>query len=212
MTFSIIGIDYEHKMIGGAVASKWTSVGSCVPYFRPGVGLVHVQNHSCAQVAHRILDEMAKGQPLEVCMKHALVHDTAKEKRQCLAVSQKTGELYVTSPKACSDISHQKIGKFCVVAGNTITSKNVVENMVTTFDENREKLLSERLLLSLEAGQAAGGDARGQEAASLRVFKFDYPEQRFFPIDLRVDSHDAPLDELRRLHQVWHKGERRVIR
>ena len=55
------------------------------------------------------------------------------------------------------------------------------------------------------------GVARGQEAAALRIYTHDYPDQSFFPLDIRVDSHDTPLQELRRLYDVFLQIDRRVI-
>lgn len=210
MTFSIIGLDFEAEMIGSAVASKWTGVGACVPFFRPGVGMVNIQNFSCAQIAYRVLDEMEKGEEPAACVEKALAPDNARDARQC-ALATLQGGLYAYSGPECSGTFHHLSGKDCVAAGNTLADKAVIAAMVESFESTKGQMLADRLITALEAGQARGGDARGQEAAAVKVFKFSYPVQRFYPIDLRVDHHDAPLQELRKLYAIFGENERRVV-
>ena len=211
MTFSIIGFDPDEKMIGSAVASKWTGVGGCVQFFKPGVGLVNFQNHSYAQVAHRILDGMEEGVPLAEAVEMALSTDDAREHRQC-NLADLNGNFYVYSGKNCTNLHYQKIGKNCAAAGNTLVSANVVENMIQAFEKGHDHSFVERLIAALEAGQEAGGDSRGQEAASVKAYKLTYPIQRFYPVDLRVDSEDEPLKKLRFLYETFSKGDRRYMR
>ena len=72
MTFSILAFDRKQELIGSAVASKWTGVGGCTQFFRPGTGLVTIQNCSYAQVAYRILDNMECGETLPDSLEKAL--------------------------------------------------------------------------------------------------------------------------------------------
>lgn len=208
MTFSIIGYDPDAQMIGSAVASKWTGVGSCVQFFQPHVGLVNMQNHSYAQVAFRVLKNMETGDTLENCLEHALTIDTAREKRQFI-LADLEGNFLTYSGDGCNGIYHTVIGEHCAAAGNTIAGKDVITAMQHAFENSKGENLTERLVRALEAGQDAGGDIRGQEAAAIRVFQTSYPLQRFYPVDLRVDSHDEPLAELRRLLDVFAAHERR---
>lgn len=208
MTFSIIGYDPDAQMIGSAVASKWTGVGSCVQFFQPHVGLVNMQNHSYAQIAFRVLKNMETGETLETSLENALLLDTAGQKRQFI-LADLEGNFLTYSGDGCNGIYHEETGRNCAAAGNTIAGKDVITAMVTAFEQSRGENLTERLVLALEAGQAAGGDTRGQEAAAIRVFQTSYPQQRFYPVDLRVDSHDEPLIELRRLLDVFAAHERR---
>jgi len=208
MTFSILGYDPDAQMVGSAVASKWTGVGSCVQFFQPHVGLVNMQNHSYAQVAFRVPDNMKAGETLENSLEMALEEDTAREKRQFI-LGDLAGNFLTFSGKACNGIYHSMIGKNCAAAGNTIADENVIAAMVDAFEGANGETLTERLMRALEAGQNVGGDTRGQEAAAIRVFQTSYPIQRFYPVDLRVDSHDKPLEELRRLLDVFDSHERR---
>lgn len=209
MTFSIIGIDPENEMIGSAVASRWTGIGGCVQFFRPEVGFVNIQNTPYAQVAHRVLDLMESDDDIEHCVSSALGIDTAAKLRQFVVCSLKTHEFHVHSGTGCEDIFTHKVGKHCAAAGNSLADKAVIRDMVKAFENSQDLPLAERLLLALEAGQAEGGDSRGQEAASIQAYQFSYPMQRFYPVDLRVDSHKKPLQELRRLYEVFKEHDRR---
>lgn len=210
MTFSMIAYDPEEEIIASAVASKWTGVGGCVQYFRPHVGFVNMQNHSYAQVAYRILDMMGEDISLENSVHWALATDNAKNSRQCILANLK-GEFYTYSGDDCSEIFHQKIGKHCAAAGNTLASKDVIEEMVRAYEESSSNKIVERLIQAMEAGEKAGGDTRGKEAASIKAYKTTYPVQRFYPIDLRVDSDPEPLQKLRHLYKVFGDHERRIV-
>jgi uncharacterized Ntn-hydrolase superfamily protein len=210
MTFSIIGFDNKNEMIGSAVASCWTGVGGCVQFFRPHVGLVNIQNHSHAQVAYRILDNMETSDDLDYCIEDALSTDSAKTLRQCVVASLKSKSVQVYSGSQNTETYHHLIGKSCAAAGNTLADENVIGKMIDAFDNNEDKTITERLILALEAGQEAGGDSRGQEAAAVKSYSFSYPAQRYYPIDLRVDHHKAPIEELRKLYKIFDKNERRI--
>jgi len=209
MTFSIIAFDRAQDLIGSAVASKWTGVGGCTQFFRPGTGLVNMQNCSYAQVAYRILDHMEDGMDLPESLENALKDDTAREKRQTVLADLR-GNFYTSSGAGCNGIFQHKISAHCAAAGNTLANAGVIDAMIDTYENSRSGVMTERLLEALEAGQAAGGDSRGQEAAAIKVYKTTYPVQRFYPIDLRADSHDAPLEELRRLYAIFGENDRRV--
>lgn len=211
MTFSIIGLDSERGLIGSAVASKWTSVGGCVPFFRPGIGLAHVQGCAYARTAENIWHAMTEdGMTPDAAVADALSRDTGADHRQVL-VMDLAGRSAVVTGAACQPHAAHQTGINCIAAGNTLANDTVVPAMVAAFDSMSEALLGARLLAALEAGEAAGGDARGREAAALRIYTFDYPDQRFFPLDIRVDSHDDPLLELRRLYDVFLEIDRQVI-
>lgn len=213
MTFSIVAFDVDNRLIGSAVVSRWTGVGGCVPYFRPGVGIVHVQNCACAQVGHNVLAEMEiDDNSLERCLCEALNNDPSGDQRQCIVASIKNLSLHVYTGTACAGITHHKLGRNCAAAGNALANEDVIEAMVEAFESNADTDMAERLITALEAGQAEGGDMRGEEAAALKVYKLRYPVQRFHPVDLRVDHHTEPLKELRYLYEVFSNKERRFIR
>lgn len=211
MTFSIIGLDPVRGLIGSAVASKWTSVGGCVPFFRPGVGVLHIQGCAYARTAENIWHAMTEdGMDPAAAMAEALARDTGATHRQVM-VMDLAGRRAAATGSDCVGHAVHHLGENCVVAGNTLANAAVVPAMQAAFESMSDALLGERLLAALEAGEAAGGDTRGREAAALRIYTFDYPDQRFFPLDIRVDSHDTPLAELRRLYDVFLEIDRHVI-
>lgn len=210
MTFSILAFDPEHNIIGGAVASRWTGVGGCVQFFHPKVGLVHMQNQSHPGVAYEILEHM-QNTDVTGSIEKALNNDPHRESRQCLAVSF-TGDIYAVSGENCHGSVHQRIGVHCAAAGNTLMSENVVDAMIESFEQTADDLsFADRLLTALDAGQEAGGDVRGQEAAALSVYEYAYPAQEFHPIDLRVDFHDTPIKKLKRVYASFNSIERPIL-
>lgn len=212
MTFSIIALDPETNEIGSAVASKWTAVGGCVPFFRAGVGMVHIQNHSCPTLAHNILDGLQAGADPETALDQALRKDPQKARRQCLIGDLNSGKTYAYSGADCTGIFLHKNTPDCAVAGNTLADIAVAQHIIDAFQSSAHKPLAERLMLALEAGQKQGGDARGQEAAALCVYHAAYPAQKDYPIDLRVDHDDQPLVKLRELYETFKAMDRTIIR
>ena len=211
MTFSIIGFDHDEGVIGSAVASKWPAVGGCVPFFRPSVGFINLQNHTYSRLAYDLLDEMEKGDDLAACAANALQRDTAPERRQCILASVNTGQLHAYSGDDNTGIYTHKLGQDCAAAGNTLVSKDVVYCMIDAFEDSRDQPLAERLILALEAGQAAGGDARGEQAVSVHVYHKDYPDQSLYPLNLRVDNSRTPLKELRVLYYEFGEHTRLFV-
>ncbi len=207
MTFSIIGTSREEGVIGSAVASRWTGVGGSTQFFRPHVGMVNMQNFSNVRIAHAIQDNMQRKMKLESCIFDALETDALQDQRQCL-IATIDGFFSCYTGSNCAESCRDKYGKDCIAGGNNLASADVVDIMIQTFEDSEGMPLAERLLLCLEAGQDAGGDKRGQEAAGLKVFRLSYPLQPFLPLDLRVDHHRNPLYELRRLFEIFEDNKR----
>jgi uncharacterized Ntn-hydrolase superfamily protein len=101
-----------------------------------------------------------------------------------------------TGRLAASWAGHHQ-GKNCAVAGNILKGPEVVERMAEMFELSEKEALAERLLRALEAGEDAGGDRRGKQAAHLQVVNVEAWKH----IDLRVDDHSAPVEELRRIFE-----------
>ena len=210
MTFSLIGIDLQTKQIGGVIASRWTAVGACVPFYRPGLGLIHVQNHANPALAEAVFEKMEEGGTLDACLEDALKGDRLAAQRQCL-IGTLDGQSHAFSGQDCTGIFDHRLGTHCAAAGNTLVCQAVVSAMVEDFDR-QEGPLAERLLSAIEAGQAKGGDARGQEAAALHVYDFAYPEQQDHRLNIRVDHHEAPLTALRQTYEAWCAADRTIVR
>jgi uncharacterized Ntn-hydrolase superfamily protein len=211
MTFSLLAFDPESRSIGSVIASNWPSVGSCVPYFRPQVGVMHSQNCANPATAESCLDRMASGMSLEDSLNATLRNDSAPQRRQCI-LCDFSGNFYLHSGDDFEPVNHHRAGEECAAAGNTLVSAEVIEAMVSAYESAANVSFPEKLLLALEAGERAGGDRRGRAAASLRVLEWNYPHQQSLQLDLRVDSHPSPIEELRRLYDLFLSEDRSVVR
>jgi len=204
LTFSIVAVDPDTGAFGSAVASRSVAVGGTVAYSRVGVGVVNTQNYAHLTLGERVLDLMERGSGPQQALAKILETDAGADTRQLIAIDT-SGHTGAWSGKECSPIYFHRVGINCAAAGNRLASREVVERMVETFQSHHGIPLGERLMASLEAGEAAGGDERGRQAAAVRVV----PGSKITPVainlDLRVDDHPAPLKELRRLYRVFLK-------
>lgn len=209
MTYSLIAFDPASGQLGSLVASRWTSVGSCVPYVRQGVGLMHIQHCANPGIAEACLDSLTRGHSVVESLKIPLQGDANRESRQCI-LANFSGEFALFSGTACRPISATAQGTHCAAAGNMITTDAVVADMVTQYEASMELPLPERLLACIDAAELAGGDRRGRESVSLRIFDPQYPSLHHFLPDLRVDNHESPGEELKRLYQCFCSEERSI--
>jgi len=148
------------------------------------------------------LDRIALGVRPEVAIAEALEMDASPEQRQ-LGVVDAAGRAAAHTGAGCPDLSGHRIGMGCVIAGNTLSSIEVLDAMQSSWNETRscDVPLAEHMLMALDAGEFAGGDARGRQSAALLVGNVDPMVQ----IDLRVDDHADPLAELRRLLTLFRE-------
>lgn len=208
-TFSIVAADPATKQVGVAVQSKYFAVGSVVPWARSGVGAVATQARGLARYGPVLLSAMAEGKKPQDALTAALVSDQLADQRQ-IGVVNAEGESANHTGSKCLEWAGARSGPGYTVQGNILTGKEVVDSMAQAF-ETTSGSLAERLLSSLEAGQAAGGDSRGQQSAALLVEQFGYEDIGMEGIDrlvdLRVDDHVEPIKELRRLYGLWQVGE-----
>lgn len=207
-TFSIVAVDLDTGEIGSASASCALAVGFAVPHFNAH-GVVHTQHHASPSLAASILLRLEKDVHPAEAMESSLADDPAREKRQLLCINLNgIGAAFTGSE--CIAAHHQLIGRNFVAGGNTLAKEQVIEAMVDAFSASDKKPISLRLLSALEAAEAAGGDARGKQSASLRVVNpRDQEHWRLYP-DLRVDDHRNPLDELSRLHAIFMQKSGRL--
>lgn len=199
MTFSIVGYDEHTQELGIAVASKFLGVGAVVPFAKAGVGAVATQSLANLSYGVEGLELLAKGHsPLEVIEK-LTAKDEGQAWRQVGIVDAK-GRSATFTGDDCYDWAGGSAGKNYAVQGNILVNQQVIEQMEATFEQT-EGPLAERLLAALLAGDAAGGDSRGRQSAALLVVKENgsYGGYTDRYIDLRVDDHDDPVQELGRL-------------
>jgi uncharacterized Ntn-hydrolase superfamily protein len=225
-TFSIVAFDPKTKDLGVAVESKFLSVGAVVPWAQAGVGAIATQSWANTSYAPRGLRMLKRGMTPKQVGAALIARDKNAAQRQFGIVDAKGRAFSFTgrdcfdwaggrtlSPKevlVCRDPKTGEsvrgiIGKNFAAQGNILASAAVVDALADTFVKTRGAL-AERLVAALAAAQSAGGDRRGQESAALLVVrdKGGYGGFNDRYIDLRVDDHPQPIDELARLLDLHH--------
>ncbi len=198
-TFSICAYDPDTKEWGVAVASKYLAVGSAVPWAKAGVGAVATQAAVNVALGPKGLELLAKGKSAEEVVKQLMDEDKGKDSRQ-LGVIDAKGEAANFTGSKCNAWAGGKSGKHYTCQGNILTGEEVVADMAKAFEEMKGPL-AWRLMAALEAGEKAGGDKRGKQSAAILVVREGRGPNgvgdRY--IDLRVDDHAKPVEELARI-------------
>jgi uncharacterized Ntn-hydrolase superfamily protein len=204
-TFSIVAADLQTGEVGCAVQSKYFSVGSVVPWAWAGVGAVATQAAGVAVYGRLALEELQRGATPEAALEAVLADDPGRETRQ-LGIVTADGRAAAFTGRECMDWAGHRIGPGFAVQGNILAGEAVVEEMARAYAETVGSLV-ERLVAALEAGQAAGGDKRGQQSAAIIVERAGGRTESREGIDricdLRVEDHPEPIAELRRLTGIW---------
>lgn len=196
-TFSITARDEASGMLGVAVTSKAFSVGMQCPFARAGVGAVATQSLVNPSLGPTILDFLAAGLEAEAALAAALADDPRPELRQ-LNVVDAQGRAATFTGKRCISWCGGRMAPDFALAGNILVGESVVEAMERAFVSGATRDLADRLIGVLEAGQKAGGDARGRQSAALLVVH----RTRVPYLRLQVDDHSDPVVELRRLFEL----------
>ncbi len=201
-TFSIVAIDQTSGEIGIAVASKFLAVGAVVPWARANAGAVATQAWANLRYGPDGLDLLAAGRSAEDVVHALTIPDEKREHRQ-LGVVDRAGRAAAWTGGECYAWAGHRVGGGYTCQGNILTGPGVVDAMAETYGRATGKF-PERLLAALEAGQAAGGDRRGQQSAAVYVVKEKggYGGHLDRYIDLRVDDHQAPIPELKKLLEL----------
>ncbi len=196
MTWSIIARDNTGRL-GVAVASKFFSVGALCAHTRRGVGAMSTQALMNPLYGPAGLDLLAHGQTAEQALAALVGADAGRDQRQ-VHLLPANGPAAAHTGSACVDWCGHAVYEDFSVAGNMLAGPGVIAATAEAFAAAAGLPLAERLLAAMAAGEAAGGDKRGKQSASLRIHgDEDYPE-----LDLRVDDHAEPILELQRLYQV----------
>jgi uncharacterized Ntn-hydrolase superfamily protein len=186
--------------MGVAVQSHWFSVGSMVSWAEAGVGAVATQSFVEPAYGPRLLALLAAGVPAPAALAALVEADPQAEVRQ-VAVVDTAGRAAAHTGGRCIDAAGHLVGDGYSVQANMMVDETVVPAMAAAYPAATGDL-AERLLATLAAGQAAGGDVRGQQSAALLVVAAAAPDGRPWEgrtVDLRVEDHPAPVTELRRL-------------
>ena len=207
-TFSIVAADVGAGEVGCAVQSRYFAVGSVVPWAKAGVGAVATQAAGVAAYGPRLIALLEDGVEPAAALDRVLADDPGRESRQ-LGVVTSDGRAAAHTGSECMAWAGHRVGDAYAVQGNILAGEAVVAGMERAFLETGGSLAG-RLVAALEAGQGAGGDARGQQSSALVVERTGAAARSREGIDrvceLRVEDHPEPIVELRRLlgiHQVW---------
>jgi uncharacterized Ntn-hydrolase superfamily protein len=202
VTFSLVACDLDARQWGVVVASKFLAVGAVVPWARAEVGAVATQASANVSYGPRGLELLATGASAQETLDRLMDEDTGRPERQVGVVDAAGRSATYTGPE-CFDWAGGHSGPGYAAQGNLLAGAAVVDALAGTF-EGTEGPLVERLLASLAAGDAAGGDRRGRQSAAVIVREVDggYGGGTDILIDLRVDDHPDPVTELQRLYAI----------
>jgi uncharacterized Ntn-hydrolase superfamily protein len=178
-------------------------VGTTVSWAEAGAGAVATQSFVNKSFGPRGLDLLRSGLTAQQALDSLLKNDPGAAVRQ-VAIVDRDGRVATHTGSGCIAYAGHVQGASFSVQSNMMLGNTVPQAMAAAFEGSKGKPLAERLLLALEAAQAAGGDIRGQQSAALIIVPGKSAgkpwEER--TVDLRVDDHPAPLKELRRLYTV----------
>ena len=215
-TFSIIAFDPATLELGVGVQSRAFGAGAAVPYAKPGVGAVATQASANRQYGPKAIALLEQGlSPAEVVTR-ITDEDPGRDTRQVAVIDAKgrsavyTGRRVIERNRDPNDLVHlggyagHVSGVHFSAQGNTLASEDVVKAMAAAYQSGRGSM-GERLMDALDAGQAKGGDTRGMQSAGILVVKPLDPKSESTVeriVDIRVDDHEQPFTELRRLLQM----------
>jgi uncharacterized Ntn-hydrolase superfamily protein len=202
-TYSIVACDLAAGQWGVGVQSKFLAVGSVVPWAEPHVGAIATQSYANPRYGPDGLALLREGRTASEVVEALTSADEGRAERQ-LGVVDGQGHAATFTGGACHEWAGGRTGDCYAAQGNILVSAATVDALATTFESNAHLELAERLIECLAAAQAAGGDRRGQQSASLLIVQKDkgYAKLSDTVADLRVDDHERPIAELRRLFSL----------
>jgi uncharacterized Ntn-hydrolase superfamily protein len=205
-TYSIVACDLDAGQWGVAVQSKFLAVGSVVPWAEPHAGAIATQSYANPRYGPEGLALLRVGKTAQEAVDALTSADDGRDERQVGIVDAHGNAATFTGVK-CHDWAGGRTGAGYAAQGNILVSQETVDALAVTFEHNAHLTLAERLIECLAAAQAAGGDRRGQQSASLLIVEKDggYAKLSDVVADLRVDDHEHPIVELRRLYHLHNE-------
>jgi uncharacterized Ntn-hydrolase superfamily protein len=203
-TFSIVAYDPEAREWGVAVQSKFLAVGAVVPWAQAGIGAVATQSYANTSFGPEGLALMAQGLSARETLHRLVAGDEGRARRQ-VGLVDAGGQAATFTGDECHAWAGGFTGVHYTVQGNILVSGATVEAMAQSFEDSGGEL-ADRLVSALAAGQAAGGDRRGQQSASVLVVRPEggYGGYTDRYLDLRVDDDPAPINRLKALVDLHH--------
>ncbi len=204
-TYSIVAFDSVNGDLGVAVQSKFLGVGPVVPWVKAGVGAIATQAWANTKYGPEGLAMLERGKTAEEAG-NALINEDENAAYRQVGIVDAEGRVWVWTGEECNEWAGHIKGEHFTVQGNLLAGENVVREMGRAFRET-EGDLAVRLLAALDAGERAGGDRRGSQSSALVVYRkgggYAGYNDRF--IDLRVEDHEDPVGELKRLFLLWEE-------
>ena len=201
-TYSIVAGDLEAQQWGVSVQSKFLSVGSVVPWAEPHVGAIATQAYANPRYGPNGLQLLREGVSAQEVVDRLTGEDEGRDQRQ-LGVVDGEGNAATYTGRECMDWAGGRTGTNYAAQGNILVSAETVDALAETFESSTGPLAS-RLIDCLAAAQAAGGDSRGQQSSALLVVQRDggYAGMSDVVVELRVEDHERPIEELRRIYTL----------
>lgn len=202
-TYSIVARDAKTGEMGVAVQSHWFAVGTLVSWGKSGVGVVATQSLVNPAFGPEGLRLMEEGFSANEVLAQLVPKDSGKAYRQ-VAFLDHEGNVATHTGESCIAAASHAVGDQFSVQANMMLNSKVVPAMKNAFEANAQLPLAERMIKAMEAAEQAGGDIRGKQSAALVVVGPTKVEQPWKDkkIDLRVDDHQQPIAELKRLLTV----------
>jgi uncharacterized Ntn-hydrolase superfamily protein len=201
-TYSIAACDLDAGHWGVATQSKFLAVGSVVPWAEPKVGAIATQAYANPRYGSEGLKLLREGLSAEEVVERLTSADEGRDQRQ-LGIVDREGKSASFTGAECLDWAGGRTGPCYAAQGNILVAAETVDAIAETF-ESSKGTLAERLLDCLDAAQAAGGDRRGQQSAALLVVEENggYAQLSDTVVELRIEDHERPLEELRRIYRL----------
>jgi uncharacterized Ntn-hydrolase superfamily protein len=205
-TYSIAACDLDARQWGVAVQSKFLAVGSVVPWAEPEVGAIATQAYANPSYGPNGLTLLREGLSASEVVERLTTADDGRDARQLGVVDAQGGSASWTGPD-CNEWAGGLTGPGYAAQGNILVGQETVAALASTFESNAELPLARRLIECLAAAQADGGDRRGQQSASVLVVQRNggYAGLSDSLVDLRVDDHERPIEELRRIYGIHRR-------
>jgi uncharacterized Ntn-hydrolase superfamily protein len=202
-TYSICACDLDAGQWGVATQSKFLAVGSVVPWAEPQVGAIATQSYANPRYGPDGLALLRGGLSAEETVAQLTSADEGRDHRQ-LGIVDGLGRAATFTGPECHSWAGGRTGPGYAAQGNILVSEETVAALEDAFSATAGRPLAERLINCLAAAQEAGGDSRGQQSAALLVVEKDggYAGLSDTLVDLRVDDHERPIEELLRLYRL----------
>ena len=199
-TYSIVARDPKTGEMGVGVQSHWFSVGSVVSWGEAGLGVVATQSLVNKSFGLRGLDLLKQGMTPKEAVETLLSDDEGRDVRQ-VAILDTQGRVATHTGSKCIKYAGHETGDNFSVQANMMLKDTVWPAMAQAFEEHKGIPLPERIIKTLQAAESEGGDIRGKQSAAILIVKAEPVENKWDDpsIDIRVEDHPDPLEELSRL-------------